>query len=101
VTVTLDSERLVSAGRLHLGAIQWRLRAGAPCAVTLRSSVDARVSNRFAATHFAQIDVIPWDAAARSRSLRLRKATGPSSRRRISWRARPTPCGGLPLPTSA
>lgn len=62
VTVTLDSERLVSAGRLHLGAIQWRLRAGAPCAVTLRSSVDARVSNRFAATHFAQIDVIPWDA---------------------------------------
>ncbi|MEL7675521.1 MAG: hypothetical protein AAGU78_17425, partial [Chloroflexota bacterium] len=46
LTVTLDCERLVSAGRLHLGAIQWRLRAGAPCAVTLRSSVDARVSNR-------------------------------------------------------
>lgn len=61
VTVTLDSERLVSASRLHLGAIQWRLRADAPCAVRLRSSVDAHVSNRFAKTHFAQVEVVPWD----------------------------------------
>ncbi len=62
VRVTLESERLVSMDRLHLGAIHWRLRADAPCTVALRSSIDARVNNRFADTHFAQVALAPWDA---------------------------------------
>ncbi len=54
--ITLDSERLVSMARPHLGLIRWQLSSDADCAVTIESTLDARVTNRFAATHFAQVE---------------------------------------------
>ena len=56
VTVTVESERLVSMLRLHLGALRWRIAADAACEVVVRSAVDAVVNNRFAANHFAQVN---------------------------------------------
>ena len=53
--VTLRSERLVSMARLHLAAIRWELEADRECTITLTSSIDAAVKNRFADTHFARI----------------------------------------------
>jgi nigerose phosphorylase len=54
-TVTLDSERLVSMARLHLAAIHWTLMSDADCEVSIRSSIDAGVKNRFAEWHFSSV----------------------------------------------
>lgn len=56
-TIKLHSERLLSMARLHLGVIHWRLEADRDCSITLISAVDAAVTNRFAETHFAQVNV--------------------------------------------
>ena len=53
--VALHSERLISLDRLHLGAIEWRIEASAPCQLAIRSAIDANVANRFAPTHFAAV----------------------------------------------
>ncbi len=74
VTVTLESERLVSMARLHLGAIRWRLEVDAACAVTVRSAVDAAVNNRFAETHFAAVEVLPEGLAITTIQERYRAA---------------------------
>ncbi|NPV65961.1 MAG: glycoside hydrolase family 65 protein [Anaerolineae bacterium] len=74
VTVTLESERLVSMAQLHLGAIRWQLQADAPCTVTVRSAVDADVNNRFAGTHFATVDVLPEGIAITTIQERYRAA---------------------------
>jgi nigerose phosphorylase len=52
-TVSLDSERLVSMARPHLAAIRWTLTCDADCEVSIRSSIDAAVKNRFAEGHFS------------------------------------------------
>lgn len=53
--VTLRSERLVSLDRPHLGAIRWQIEASAACDLTIRSAVDANITNRFAVAHFAAV----------------------------------------------
>jgi nigerose phosphorylase len=53
ITATVTSERLVSLDRPHLALIRWQLQTDQTCRVTIRSAIDARVTNRFAATHFA------------------------------------------------
>ncbi|HVO68793.1 MAG TPA: glycosyl hydrolase family 65 protein, partial [Aggregatilineaceae bacterium] len=56
-TVSLDSERLVSMARPHLAAIHWTLTSDADCEVSIRSSIDAAVTNRFAEGHFSSVSV--------------------------------------------
>ena len=53
VTATVTSERLVSLDRPHLALIQWQVQTDRACKVVIRSEINARVTNRFAATHFA------------------------------------------------
>jgi kojibiose phosphorylase len=55
--ITLHSERLVSMARPHLAAICWQFQADADCSITLRSAIDARITNRFAGSHFSRVDV--------------------------------------------
>lgn len=57
-TLTVHSERMVSMARPHLAAIRWQIAADTDCDLTLHSSIDAAVTNRFADTHFATIT--PW-----------------------------------------
>ncbi|MCC7207976.1 MAG: glycoside hydrolase family 65 protein, partial [Anaerolineae bacterium] len=55
--ITLRSERFLSAARLHLGAIRWQVEADTDCEVEIRAHLDGNVYNRFAAGHFADMQV--------------------------------------------
>ncbi len=53
--ITVQSERLVSMTRPHLAAIQWRIEADGACEIGLLSSIEAGITNRFAASHFKAV----------------------------------------------
>ncbi len=62
VEITLESERLLSAARKHLAAIQWRFEATETCRIAIASSIDADVSNRWADSHFTLLRAESRDA---------------------------------------
>jgi kojibiose phosphorylase len=65
ITVTLESERLVSLAAPHLAAIRWQVTASQRCAVAFRVALDADTANRWAATHTATESL--WADGAESR----------------------------------